>query len=235
MNKETNRAGLGIALSLLLVLGAGQARALNVLTFDTGNPERNEVVGALGFSMTRVGASGVAALDFSQFDVIYVAQSYEEFFGSSLLWSLGARAGDLQAFVSNGGGLVFGSPAAGINLDLNAAGGILPSLPSHPVTDGVNLSGLTLGGLPAVPFLDPIAADGGNPVLLAGGLGDGRLVTWNPGEVGLITDASLQLVGNSIQWAAGGTPAVPEPGTFALFGLGAASLLFLRRRKNSKA
>lgn len=231
MNQRTSRFGFGIALSLLLVLGAGQARALDVLTFDTGNPDRNQVVGALGFSITQVGSSAVGGLDFSMYDVIYVAQSYEEFLTSSLLGALGSRAGDLAAFVANGGGLVFGSPAVGGNV----GGSVVSTSPTHSVVENVDLSTLKLSPLPEIPLLDPVATYSGSPVIYTGELGEGRVVTWNPRGSGVITDESLQLVGNSLEWAAGGLESVPEPGTYALFGLGAAGLVFFRRRMKHKA
>jgi hypothetical protein len=213
------------ALALVLTLGAAPAVALNVLTFDTGNPERNSVVGGLGFSMTQVGAASVADLDFAMYDVIYIAQSYEELMTSSLLGALGSRAGDLATYVANGGGIVFGSPqiGGGFNTGLTAPN------PSHPVVTGVDLSTLNLAPLPDIGL--PIAIDDGASSILTGNLGQGTIVAWNPGQgVNSITDESLLLVENSINYA-GGVPAVPEPGTVALMGLGLAGI-FLYRRKN---
>lgn len=220
---------LGIAvLTIILTLGAGKALALNVLSFDTGNPDRNSTVGALGFSMTQVGANAVSGLDFGAYDVIYVAQSYQEFLTSDLAIALGGRLTDINEFLANGGGLVFGSPAVG-----GAAGsGIVPVDPLHPILSGVDLYTLGLSSLPPLPGMVSVAdgADGGS-ALLAGSPGGGNVVTWNPGQgPGEITDESLRLVENSIQWA-GGTPAVPEPGTFALFGLGLAALAASVRKR----
>lgn len=226
MHKPTHRYGPGLVLALTLVLGAGKSQALDVLTFDTGNPERNEVIGALGFSITQVGASAVSGLDFSMYDVIYVAQSYEEFLTSSLLGALGSRSGDLAEFVANGGGIVFGSPAAGGNI----GGSVVSTSPTHDVVENVDLSTLKLNLLPEIPILDPVATYSGTPVISTGELGDGRVVTWNPKPAGVITDESLQLVSNSITWASGTLESIPEPGTYALFGLGAVALFFFRRR-----
>lgn len=227
MQNKTGRS-MGMAALVLSLTLAGKAQALNVLTFDTGNPERNASVGALGFSVTQVGASAVGGLDFASYDVIYIAQSYEELLTSSLLGALGSRAGDLLAYIANGGGVVFGSPAVG-----GTAGSGITSSP-NPITSGVDLSTLSLSSLGSLPIFDAVAEDAsGDAVILAGILGDGRVVGWNPGEgPGLVTDESLDLVGNSITWAAGDLQAVPEPGTYALFGLGAAGLLLLRRRKS---
>lgn len=225
MIRNRIRHSLGMAvLAMLLTVGAGKALALNVLTFDTGNPERNSTVGGLGFSMTQVGAGSVSELDFSMYDVIYIAQSYEELVSSSLFGALGSRAGDLLEFVANGGGIVFGSPAIG---GVTASG--LTATSPNPITQNVDLSTLSLGALP--PIGAPVATDDGQTALLAGTLGDGRLVAWNPGEgPGEITSDALTLVENSINYA-GGASAVPEPGTFALMGMGVAGILFLRRKK----
>jgi hypothetical protein len=176
MNKSISRSGLGVAITLLLGLTAGPARALDVLTFDTKNAGRHEVSGGLGFSITQVGSHAVPGLDLSLFDVIYVNQSYEEFLKGSLLASLGLRAVDLQDFVSHGGGMVFGSHAPGLNKKLDGKGAKHVGLPHNPIVKDVDLSGLG-------------------------------------------PDVS----------------AVPEPGTFALFGLGVAGLFFVRRRMKAKA
>ncbi len=222
---------LGIAvLTIALTLGAGKALALNVLSFDTGNPERNSTVGALGFSMTQVGTNAIAGLDFSAYDVIYVAQSYEEFLTSGLAMSLGSRYADLNEYLVNGGGLVFGSPAVG-----GASGsGITAIDPFNPILTGVDLSTLGLSTLPPLPGVDPVAqGNGGGSAISSGSLGAGNIVSWNPGQgPGLITDESLLLVENSIQWA-GGHPAVPEPGTMALFGLGLAGLAAVVRKRRT--
>src|SRR5687768_4418340 len=127
MIKVTGHSGLGVVLSLLLVLAVGQARALHVLTFDTKNPGRNEVAGGLGFSVTQVGSNAATGLDLSLFDVIYVSQTYEEF----LLWSMGLNEAALKDFVANGGGLVFGSNAPGLDMEFDLSGGAPPVL-SHP-------------------------------------------------------------------------------------------------------
>lgn len=230
MQNKTGRSMGMAALVLSLTLGlAAKAQALNILTFDTGNPERNASIGALGFSVTQVGSSAVGGLEFSHYDVIYIAQSYEELLTSSLLGALGSRAGDLLAYIANGGGVVFGSPAVG-----GASGSGILSSP-NPITAGVDLSTLSLSSLGSLPLFDAVAENtSGDAVILAGLLGEGRVVGWNPGEgPGLITDGSLTLVENSITWAAGDLPSVPEPGSYALFCLGAAGLLMLRRRKQA--
>lgn len=97
--------------------------------------------------------------------------------------------------------------------------------------ENVDLNALDLASFATFPGLTPVAADGSGNTVFSGSLGQGNLVGWNPGSNGLaITDNSLQLVENSIHWAASGTPAVPEPGTYALFGLGIAGLLLVRRK-----
>ncbi len=214
--------------ALVLGMAAGQAQALNVLTFDTSNPERNTSVGALGFSITQVGSSSVADLDFSAYDVIYIAHSYQEFMTSSLLGALGTRFSDLAAYVSAGGGIVFGSPAIGGVEGSGAIG-------SGPIVQNVDLN--TLGLLPLLPLptlpgLTPVAEDGfGNSTILTAGFGDGRVVGWNPISPDLqVTGNSLQLVENSLNWAAGDVAAVPEPGTYALFGMGMIGLFLFRRK-----
>lgn len=219
---------LGIAfLAIALTIGAGKALALSVLSFDTGNPERNTTVGALGFSMTQVGTGAVSGLEFGAYDVIYIAQSYQEFLTSDLAWALGSRWSDINTFLANGGGLVFGSPAVG-----GATGsGLIAPNPLNPILSGVDLSTLGLSALPPLPGTDPVVTGAGGAPALVTGSDYGNIVTWNPGQgPGLITDESLQLVENSIQWA-GGTPAVPEPGTYALFGLGLSALAFARRKR----
>lgn len=219
-------------LALMLALGMTQVMALNVLTFDTGNPERNSTVGALGFSITQVGAESIGEIDFTLYDVIYVAQSAEEFAAGGLAGALGTRVGDLADYLANGGGLVFGSPEIG-----NGLGGIGAVNPGDPITTGVDLSTLGLVPLPEIPGLAPIAGfPGGDPAILGGSIGGGLIVGWNPDpsqQLG-VTDDALTLVSNSINWAAGPIPAVPEPGTFALMGLGLAGILFARRKAKSK-
>lgn len=221
-------------LALMLALGMTQVMALNVLTFDTGNPERNSTVGALGFSITQVGSGSITDIDFTLYDVIYVAQSYEEFASSGLVGALGGRVGDLADYLANGGGLVFGSPAIG-----NGLGGVTTTIPGVPITTGVDLSTLGLAPLPEIPGLDPMAGfPGGDPAILGGSIGAGRIVGWNPdpsqGQLA-VTDDALTLVGNSINWASGPLPAVPEPGSFALMGLGLAGILIARRKAKSQA
>jgi hypothetical protein len=214
--------------ALVAMAGMGEANALNVLTFDSGDAERNSSVGAFGFSMTQVGSNHVAGLDFTLYDVIYVSQSYEEFLTSSLSASLGARAADLATYVAGGGGLVFGSPAIGGGL-----GGITAPVPG-PITQNVDLSTLGLAPLPSLPGLNVEAENAlGAPTLVSGEFGEGRFVGWTPDPMlgnQPITQDGLTLVENSIQWAAGEMPAVPEPGTFALMGLGLAGILLVRRR-----
>jgi hypothetical protein len=223
---------LGIAvLAIALTLGAGKALALNVLSFDTGDPDRNSTVGAFGFSMTQVGANAVAGLDFSAYDVIYVAQSYQEFLTSDLAVALGSRYTDLNEYLVNGGGFVLGSPAVGGT----SGSGIVAIDPFNPILSGVDLSTLGLSTLPLLPGADPLAlGNGGGSVILSGSVGEGNIVSWNPGQgPGLITDESIQLAENSIQWAGGQAPAVPEPGTLALFGLGLAGLAAAIRKRRS--
>jgi hypothetical protein len=221
-----------LAMALAAIVGLGEAEALNVLTFDTGDADRNSSVGALGFGMTQVGANHVAGIDFTLYDVIYVSHSYEEFLASSLFASLGARAADLAAYVAGGGGLVFGSPAIGGGL-----GGITAPVPG-PITQSVDLSTLGLAPLPSLPGLNVEAENSlGAPTLVSGELGEGRFVGWTPDPMlgsQPVTENSLALVENSIQWAAGGMPAVPEPGTFALMGLGLAGILLVRHRARAR-
>lgn len=218
-------------LALVAALAMGNAMALNVLTFDTGNSNTNSTVGALGFSMTQVGAGSVADLDFSQFDVIYVAQSFDEFLSSGLSTALTSRAGDIASYLADGGGIVFGSPQIG-----DGSGLYTGVIPGNPITSGVDLSSLGLSTLPSLPGLTPVAVNGSDPIILAGSLGDGRIVGWNPSQDGLqITDNALNLVSNSITWAAGDLPSVPEPGTFALMGFGLAGILLVRRKSSPKA
>lgn len=221
-------------LALILALGMTQVMALNVLTFDTGNPERNSTVGALGFSITQVGAESISGIDFTLYDVIYVAQSAEEFAAGGMAGALGSRVGDLSDYLANGGGLVFGSPEIG-----NGLGGIGAINPGDAITTGVDLSTLGLVPLPEITGLTPIAGfPGGDPAILAGSVGGGLVVGWNPdpsqGQLAVTGDA-LTLVSNSINWASGTIPAVPEPGTFALMGLGLAGILIARRKAKSKA
>lgn len=221
-----------LAMALAAIAGLGQAEALNILTFDSGDADRNSSVGAFGFSMTQVGANHVAGLDFTQYDVIYISQSYEEFLSGSLFVSLGARAGDLATYVASGGGLVFGSPAIGGGL-----GGITAPLPG-PITQNVDLSTLGLAPLPSLPGLNVEAGNSlGAPTLISGSFGDGRFVGWTPDPAlgdQPITQDGLTLVENSIQWASGEVPAVPEPGTFALMGLGLTGILLVRRRARGR-
>lgn len=162
MNKGISRTIRGMVVSLLVVLGAGPARALDVLSFDLNNPERNEVISALGFSITHAGSGALPGLDFSLFDFIYVAPSIDN---ASLQTFLGSRADDLNDFLTSGGSLVFGSPTPGGEKDL---------------------------------------------------------------EFGLREPDTQELTANVVT-------AVPEPGTLALFGLGAAGLFFFRRRLKAKA
>jgi hypothetical protein len=174
MKMKISRSRVVTAFSLLLVLASAPARALDILTFDFSSPDRNEVVGSLGFSITHAGSNALSGLDFSLFDVIYVSPSLDE---AGLQSFLGSRAGDVTDFLGSGGSLVYGSYYDG---NENESG-----------SDELNrdFSGLLSDG-PVDPILEPAA----------------------PQQPAVVT-------------------AVPEPGTLALFGLGAACfLLFFRRR-----
>lgn len=189
-DKDNRTRGRGpkkafLAMALAAIAGMGQAEALNVLIFESGDADRKSSIGGFGFSMTQVGANHAAGLDFTLFDVIYVSQSYEEFLSGSLFTSLSARAADLAAYMARGGGLVFGSPAIGGGL-----GGITVPVPG-PVTQKVDFS-----------------------------------------DMGLAPPPSQE--GNSTQWASSEVPAVPEPGAFALMGLGLAGILLVRRRARAR-
>jgi hypothetical protein len=224
-----------IPVFLALTFGAGKAAAISVLTFD-GAVSQSSTFNALGFSVTSIGAADLATVDFNMYDVVYISQSYQDLLSSPLLPALAGRADDLASYVSSGGGIVFGSPAIG-----TGPGGIVALDPSNPILNSPNpidLSGLGLQGLP-LPVggpLNTVAVDGsGNPVLVTGELGSGRLVGWNPdsNQDSPITENGMQLVDNSINWAAGGHPsAVPEPASLALTALGIGGLIFAARRKS---
>jgi hypothetical protein len=168
MKMKISRSRVVTAFSLLLVLASAPARALDILTFDFGAPDRNEVVGSLGFSITHAGANALSGLDFSLFDVIYVNPPQDE---AGLQGFLGTRAGDVKDFLASGGSLIYGLPSGSDQLTTDFTD-FLSDGPVDPIVD------------PVVPQ-QPVAA----------------------------------------------VTAVPEPGTLALFGLGAAGfLLFFRRR-----
>jgi hypothetical protein len=224
-----------LALPLLLVLGAGKASAINVLTFD-GAVSTTTSFNALGFSVTSVSASDASSIDFSQYDVIYVSQTLQELEIGSLETALAGRAGDIAEFIAAGGGVVFGSPMLGSgssgNLTLDAL---------HPILHTPNtldLSGLGFQGLPLSMDgpLNTVAVNAsGDPVLVTGQFGLGRVVGWNPDptlSTEEITQSGIELVDNSIRWAAGDDqpPTVPELPTVAMTALGLGGLIFVRRR-----
>lgn len=232
--KKSNYVTAALLLFALLG-GARKAEAINVLTFD-GAVSQSSTFNALGFSVTSIGAGDLATVDFNQYDVIYVSQTYQELLSGPLLPALAGRASDLADYVAAGGGVVFGSPAL--------AGGVGNNVildPSHPILNSPNLldvSGLGLQGLPLPVggLLDAVATDeDGNPTIVAGEIGSGRIVGWNPDpqyESG-ITDAGIQLVDNSITWAAGSEAPIPEPSTIALVTVGLGGLFIARKRKQN--
>jgi hypothetical protein len=106
---------------------------LDILTFDFGAPERNEVVGSLGFSITHAGSNALLDLDFSLFDVIYVNPPMDE---AGLQSFLGTRAGDVKDFLASGGSLIYGLPSGGDELNTDFTG-LLSDGPGDPILETI--------------------------------------------------------------------------------------------------
>jgi hypothetical protein len=135
---------------MILALGVGRAQAITILTFD--GPAHGGSQGAAGPGVTSIGSGGLATVDFSRYDMIFISQSRKELLSDpSLLIGLAGRGKDLTDYLAAGGKIVFGSPNVAAGL-----GNVIvphPSLPEHvglPPVDEDKRNPSILNSFPAI-------------------------------------------------------------------------------------
>ncbi len=254
--EEENMRKIAIILLMFLFGLTISAETIKVLGIDISSTYAYRLVPSLtNVSFTKVSKADFATVDLSQYDVLFIAETFTNgsvsTYDSAAMNALKARENDIATWLSQGHGIVALSEPLGASFDwlpntiqpTTGAGGadniyIQNSL--HPVFNNLNNAGLSNwstsshGVFTSTGGLEVLATNGGSGyITLAGNYGAGRVVltTQDPDWHYPTGNTNLIFLQNMIDWTAGAST-IPEPNTSIafLFGL----IFFIRKFRNYK-
>ncbi len=245
-------AALGAVLVIALSVQAAPITVARVGGYGNNAADAAFSSGDLAGSITNVSAASFNATSvaglLASYDVLLFGWTGSDYSSSNLDW-----ATRIQPYVAGGGGVIFEQPqnlydlGPGVTGDRIFRRGLtVAAVPG--LTDGITgySDGNFLGFSAWDPALTPFLWSGGTVTGLYGSIGSGRIVLQGPatdyhGWRGASPHSGNQynLLLNELRWVSSGErPAVPEPSTFALLGIGIVCIGFVgvrRRDKNNAA